>query len=41
MSADKWRAMGLADIAHHVIGCNLTQETRVVNALDDVARTIH
>jgi hypothetical protein len=28
---------GLADIARHVIGCHLTQETRIQNVLDDVA----
>jgi len=27
-----WRAKGLADTARHVIGCHLTQETRVQNA---------
>ena len=27
---------GLADNAHHVMGCQLTQETRVHSALDDV-----
>jgi len=46
-----WRAMGLADIARHVIrchlaqemravGCHLTEEARVQNALDDVAGNI-
>jgi len=34
-----WRAMGLADIACHVIGYRLTQDTREQNALDDVAGT--
>ena len=29
------------DSARHVIGCHLTQETRVHKALDDVASTIH
>jgi hypothetical protein len=29
---------GLIDIACHVIGCHLTQDTRVRDALDDVAR---
>jgi len=28
---------GLPDIAHHVIGCQPTQETRVSDALDDAA----
>jgi hypothetical protein len=32
-----WRAIGLAHIARHVIGCRLTQETRAQRALDDVA----
>jgi len=32
-----WRTMGLADIACHVKGCHLTQETRVYNVEDDVA----
>ena len=32
---------GLMDSAHHVIGCRLTQETRVQNALDDMASTVH
>jgi hypothetical protein len=27
--------------AHHVIGCHQTQETRVNNACDDVASTVH
>jgi len=27
--------------ARHVIGCHLTQGTRVQNAFDDVASTIH
>jgi hypothetical protein len=27
-----WRALGLADIARHVIGCHSTQETWVQNA---------
>jgi len=31
---------GLADIARHVIGCHLTQETRVQNALDNGAGNI-
>jgi len=30
-------AMGLADIARHVIGCALTQAVRVHKALEDVA----
>jgi len=30
-----------AHTARHVIGCHLTQETRVHRALDDVAITIH
>jgi len=29
------------DSARHVIGCHLTNTTRVRNALDDVASTIH
>ena len=29
------------DNARHVIGCHLTQEARVKNALDDVASTIN
>ena len=33
----KWRAMGLADTARHVIGCHLTQETRFEMCVDDVA----
>jgi len=32
-----WRAMGLVDIVRNVVGCHLTQERRVPNALDDVA----
>jgi hypothetical protein len=32
---------GLMDSARHVIGCHSTQETRVQNACDDVASTIH
>jgi len=35
-----WRAMDLVDIARHVIGCLLIQETRVQCALDDVASNI-
>jgi hypothetical protein len=31
---------GLADIARHVIGCQTTQETRVQDAVDDVASNI-
>ena len=31
---------GLADIARHVIGCQLSQETRVQDVLDDVASSI-
>jgi hypothetical protein len=27
-----WQAMGLSDIARHVKGCHLTQQTRVQNA---------
>jgi hypothetical protein len=34
------RDQGLADTARHVIGCRLTQETRVQRALDDMAGTI-
>ena len=30
-----------ADVAHHVIGCRFTQETRVQNVFDDVAHTAH
>jgi len=33
-------AMGLADIARHVIGCHLTPATSVQYALDDVASSI-
>ena len=29
------------DSARHVIGCHVTPETRVQNAFDDVASTIH
>ena len=29
------------DDARHVIGCNVTQETRVNHAFDDVASIIH
>ena len=29
------------DTACHVIGCHLTQESRVQNAFDEVASTIH
>jgi len=29
------------DSARHVIGCQLTQETKVKSALGDVASTIH
>ena len=29
------------DSARHVIGCHLTQDTRVQNASDDAASTIH
>jgi len=29
------------DSARHVIGCRLTQETRVPNAFDDGASTVH
>jgi hypothetical protein len=36
--ADMW---GLMDSARHVIGCHLTQETRVQNEFDDLASTIH
>ena len=32
-----WRAMGLAHVARHVIGCHVTQEARVKHAPDDVA----
>ena len=32
-----WRPMGLADIARHGVGCQLTQATRVETALDDAA----
>jgi len=32
---------GLIDSARHVIGRRFTQETRVQNAVDDVASTIH
>jgi len=35
-----WRAMGLADTTHHVIGCNLYQETGFRNGSDDVAGTV-
>jgi hypothetical protein len=31
-----WRATSLADIAHHVIGCILSQETRNQSAFDNV-----
>jgi len=31
---------GLPDIARHVIGCHLTEDTRAENALDDVAGNI-
>jgi len=31
---------GLTDIAGHVIGCRLTQETRVQNVMYDVASNI-
>ena len=27
-----WRAMGIADIARHVIGCQVTEEARANNA---------
>jgi hypothetical protein len=32
---------GLTDIARHVIGCHLIQETRPRNAFDDLASTIN
>jgi hypothetical protein len=32
-----WRAMGLADIARHVIGCHFTQEMRIQMRVNDVA----
>jgi len=32
-----WRALSFA---RHVIGCRLTQDTSIQNALDDVASTI-
>jgi hypothetical protein len=32
---------GLMDSARHVTGCRFIQETRVGNAFDDVASTIH
>ena len=32
--------MGLADIARHVIGCHLPQDTRAQSALDDEASNI-
>jgi len=35
-----WRASGLADIAHHVIGYRSTQETMFPCALNDVACSI-
>ena len=31
---------GLADAARHLIGCPVTQDTRVQSALDDVASSI-
>jgi len=31
---------GLTDIAFHVIGCHLSQDTRINNALDDVATNV-
>ena len=31
----------MASTVHHDIGCYLTQETRVRNAFDDVASTVH
>jgi hypothetical protein len=34
------RALGLADIARHVIGCHVTRETRVQGALDDMASNL-
>ena len=34
------RAMGLADIARHVIWCRLTPETRALRAFDDVASSM-
>ena len=33
-------AEGLQDTARHVIGCHLTEETRVQEALDDVASLV-
>jgi hypothetical protein len=36
----RWRAVGLADIAHHVIGCHLSQETMIQIASDVVASNI-
>jgi len=33
-----WLGAGLADIAHHIIGCHLTHVTRVYNAFNDEAR---
>ena len=35
-----WRTMGVVNIARHVIGCHLTQETWIKSALDDVAGNI-
>jgi hypothetical protein len=32
---------GLTDSARHIMGCRSTQEARVQNAFDDMARTIH
>jgi len=34
-----WRAMDLADVGRHVIGCHLTQETTVLNSLYDLPAT--
>ena len=34
-------SQGLADIARHVMGCRLSRETRVANALGDVASNIY
>ena len=36
-----WRVLRLMDSARHVVGCHLTQQTRVQNGFDDVASTIH
>ena len=32
--------MGLADMSRHIIGCHVTQSTRVQHACDDVASSI-